>query len=207
MSYQNKGFQRLPEDVTVDKGIHDGKEAYIAHTREWDEIGGVMVSGTSDGDTHLEPYISKQIIGYSQAEKERLIADIAQQMTDVLIKHQAGKPEHLRDTVTPPSDIPPGTQVIESKCFPCSKCNDIVARLIFSWDSATGEEIEAMGEKFLLECISVDYPVWILGAPDSQDDSVAKHLTLQLAPNKGAVYFEHPDDMNTRLIALDDQHC
>ncbi|WP_305801131.1 hypothetical protein, partial [Thiolapillus sp.] len=55
-------------------------------------------------------------------------------------------------------------------------------------------------------CVS-DYPVWVLGAPDCDDDDIAKHLTLQIAPKKGKVYWEHPEDMNKRLIELDDNHC
>lgn len=50
------------------------------------------------------------------------------------------------------------------------------------------------------------YPVWLIGAPDSEDDSVARHLTLQLAPARGEVYREHPDQMNSRLVELDDKH-
>jgi hypothetical protein len=43
-------------------------------------------------------------------------------------------------------------------------------------------------------------------APDSEDYSVAWHLTLQLAPVSGEVYREHPDQMSSRLVELDDKH-
>ncbi|WP_419593209.1 hypothetical protein, partial [Thiolapillus sp.] len=69
------------------------------------------------------------------------------------------------------------------------------------------EEMEAVGKKFELEAFVSDYPVWVLGAPDCDDDDIAKHLTLQIAPKKGKVYWEHPEDMNKRLIELDDNHC
>ncbi|EOS94580.1 hypothetical protein [Erwinia tracheiphila] len=42
---------------------------------------------------------------------------------------------------------------------------------------------------------------------DCEDDSVARHLTLQLAPVRGEIYWEHPDhQMNSRLVELDDKH-
>ena len=69
------------------------------------------------------------------------------------------------------------------------------------------EEMETVGKKFELEAFVSDYPVWVLGAPDCDDDDIAKHLTLQIAPKKGKVYWEHPEDMNKRLIELDDNHC
>lgn len=36
----------------------------------------------------------------------------------------------------------------------------------------------------------VRFPVRLTGAPDSEDDSIARHLTL--VPGRGEVYREHP---------------
>uniref|UniRef100_UPI003AF68284 hypothetical protein n=1 Tax=Thiolapillus sp. TaxID=2017437 RepID=UPI003AF68284 len=80
-----------------------------------------------------------------------------------------------------------------------TKCNQIIAKLVFSWESASVEEMETVGKKFELEAFVSDYPAWVLGAPDCDDDDIAKHLTLQIAPKKGKVYWEHPEDMNKRL--------
>ncbi len=197
----------LPSGIRVEKIVRDGKIAYSILTKEGLELGGLVVSGTPDGDTHLEPYISDDKTSYSQNDKERLVADVSRQMTDALIQYEASKPEHFRKEVTPPTNLPDGVQALENQYIPCSKCNSILARLIFSWDSATKTELVDMGEKFIFECSSIDYPVWILGAPNSQDDRVAEHLTLQLAAEIGKVYWEHPDDMNERLVSLDDHHC
>lgn len=57
------------------------------------------------------------------------------------------------------------------------------------------------------ECIGIDYPVWVIGAPEHPSHSDAKHLTLQISPNIGEVYWEHPDEMNHRPAELDDRHC
>lgn len=64
----------------------------------------------------------------------------------------------------------------------------------------------SLGERLRNDVRYAPYPVWLIGAPDSEDDSVARHLTLQLAPIRGEVYREHPDKMNSRLMELDDKH-
>ncbi|MBC8953505.1 hypothetical protein [Xenorhabdus sp. PB62.4] len=43
--------------------------------------------------------------------------------------------------------------------------------------------MEAAGKKFELEAFVSNYPVWVLGAPDCDDDDIAKRLTLQIAPH------------------------
>ncbi|WP_181148282.1 MULTISPECIES: hypothetical protein [Photorhabdus] len=50
---------------------------------------------------------------------------------------------------------------------------------MFSWDSASVEEMETVGKKLELEAFVSDYPVWVLGAPDCDDDNIAKHLHAQ----------------------------
>ncbi len=165
------------------------------------EIGGVVVSGTPFGHTELKPYVK-------DATSERniqIVALVAQQMSDALLEHIAGKPEHLRRSVFRPDNAPPGT-VYETQVFPCTRCRQIIAKLVFSWDSASAHELEAVSKKFEVEASVAKYPVWIIGGPDS-DGKQAKHLTLQMAPTKGHVVWEHPEVMNLRLVALDKAHC
>lgn len=176
--------------------------AYAIFRNEYEEIGGVVVCGTPMGDTQLQPYVEEP-----QDKNKQIVALVAQQMSDALLVHVAKKPTHLRRDAFPPNHVPAGIEVFENKVFPCTKCNQIIAKLVFSWESASVEAMETVGKKFELEASVSDYPVWVLGAPDCDDDDIAKHLTLQIAPKKGKVYWEHPDDMNKRLIELDDNHC
>lgn len=193
---------RLPEGISVEKSVVDGCVTYVV-LKDKQEIGGVAVSGTPAGETRLDPYLKE-----SQNQNDvKLVALVQQQMTDALLMHEASKPEHLSRDATPPDFVPEGTEVFESKMIPCSRCNQVIAHLVFSWDSASEEEMECVGKKFELEASVSDYPIWILGAPDSDDDAIAKHLTLQISPVKENVYWEHPNEMNKRLIALDDDHC
>lgn len=78
-----------------------------------------------------------------------------------------------------PDNIPAGTEIFENKVFPCLKCNQIIARLVFSPNCSSEKEIEATGKKFELEASVSDYPVWVIGMPNSDNDDIAKHLTLQ----------------------------
>ncbi|ELH8609684.1 hypothetical protein Q8V93_003406 [Enterobacter asburiae] len=64
----------------------------------------------------------------------------------------------------------------------------------------------SLGDRLRNDVRYAPYPVWLIGAPDSEDYSVAWHLTLQLAPVSGEVYREHPDQMSSRLVELDDKH-
>ncbi|WP_345860732.1 hypothetical protein [Shewanella algae] len=189
---------QLPSGISVKRRGN----AYAIFRNEYEEIGGVVVRGTSLGDTQLQPYVEEP-----QDKNKQIVALVAQQMSDALLVHVAKKPEHLRRDAFPPHNVPTGTEVFENKVFPCTKCNQIIAKLVFSWESASVEEMEAVSKKFELEASVSDYPVWVLGAPDCDDDDIAKHLTLQIAPRKGKVYWEHPEDMNKRLIELDDNHC
>ncbi|GIU51522.1 hypothetical protein TUM4438_41430 [Shewanella sairae] len=186
----------LPPGITVSR--HD--KTYVISHINMGEIGGVTLSETIHGDTQLQPYLT-----IDTADNKAVIAFIAQQMTDALImdnalhspQRSAVRPEHL----------PKGVQAIESQLFPCSRCNEIIARLIFVTEINTARELHEMANKFELEAFVSTYPIWLIGAPDSDDDDIAKHLTLQIAPAKGDVYYEHPDIMNTRLIKLDLEHC
>lgn len=64
----------------------------------------------------------------------------------------------------------------------------------------------SLGERFRNDVSYAPYPLWLIGAPDSEDDSVARHLTLQLATDRSEVYREHPAQMKSRLVELDDKH-
>lgn len=194
----NHNKLQLPPDISVKRQ----GSAYVIFRNGHEEIGGVVVRGTPLGDTQLQPYVEEP-----QEKNKQIIALVAQQMSDALLVHVAKKPDHLRRDTFPPNHVPAGTEVFENKVFPCTKCNQIIARLVYSWDSASVEEMETIGKKFELEASVSDYPVWVLGAPDCDDDDIAKHLTLQIAPKKGKVYWEHPDNMNNRLIELNDNHC
>ncbi|HAY92401.1 hypothetical protein [Shewanella sp.] len=189
---------QLPPGISVKKRGN----AYAIFRNEYQEIGGVVVRGTSQGDTQLQPYVEAP-----QDNNKQIVALVVQQMTDALLMHEAKNPDHARRDAFPPNHLPKGTEVFENKVFTCSKCNQNIAKLVFSWESASVEETETVGKKFELEASVSDYPVWVLGAPDCDNDNIAKHLTLQIAPKKGKVYWEHPEDMNKRLIELDDNHC
>jgi hypothetical protein len=188
----------LPPGISVKRQGN----AYVIFRNRHERIGSIVISGTPLGDTQLQPYVEEP-----QDKNKQIVALVAQQMSNALLVHVAKKPDYLRRDAFPPNNLPAGTEVFENKVFPCSKCNQIVAKLVFSWASASIEEMETIGKKFELEASVSDYPVWILGAPDCDKDDIAKHLTLQIAPKKGKVYWEHPDDMNKRLIELDDNHC
>lgn len=189
---------KLPPDISVKRQGN----AYVIFRNGYEEIGGVVVRGTPLGDTQLQPYVEEP-----QEKNKQIVALVAQQMSDALLVYVAKKPDHLRRDAFPPNKVPAGTEVFENKVFPCTKCNQIIAKLVFSWDSASVEDMETIARKFELEASVSDYPVWVLGASDCDDDNIAKHLTLQIAPKKGKVYWEHPDDMNKRLIELDNSHC
>ncbi|NQY65444.1 MAG: hypothetical protein HRT38_17340 [Alteromonadaceae bacterium] len=192
-------MKNLPDGITVRRC---GK-TYVIVKNMKEEIGGIVVRGTSTGDTQLEPYVNEP-----QHKNKKLVALVMQQMTEALIINEAKKPEHLRRDALPPVNIPKGTEVFETKIFPCSKCNKIIAALVFAWESGSPEEMEIIATKFELEASIATYPMWILGAPNCNDDEIAKHLTLQISENKkGKVYWEHPNDMNQRLVELDEKHC
>ena len=188
----------LPHGISVQRQGN----AYVIFRNGHEEIGGVVVRGTPLGDTQLQPYVEEP-----QEKNKQVVALVAQKMSDALLVHVANKPDHLRRDVFPPNNAPSGTEVFENTVFPCCKCNQIIAKLVFAWDCASAEEMEIVGKKFELEASVSDYPVWVLGASDGDDDETAKHLTLQIAPRKGKVYWEHPEDMNKRLVELDDSHC
>jgi len=188
----------LPDDISVERR----GDAYAVLRNKHEELGRIVVNGTPGGNTKLEPHVNEP-----QEENTKIVAIVMQQMTDALVMHEAQKPEHLRREITEPVDIPEGTELFETQFIPCSKCNKPLAKLVFSWESASADEMEIVGKKFELEASVTDQPMWILGAPDSMDDDIAKHLTLQVSPQKGEVYWEHPNEMNERLMALDENHC
>ncbi|AQL13667.1 hypothetical protein BBD64_26400 (plasmid) [Klebsiella variicola] len=163
-----------------------------------DEVGGVVVTETTSGDTQLRPYVKDPV----ELNKD-IVAMVAQQMADALIEHAGRQPDGAFPS--PPAPIP-GTTLLENTMFPCSRCGRITARLVFAPECASEAEMLSLGERLRNDVRYAPYPVWLIGAPDSDDDSVARHLTLQLAPAWGEVYREHPDQMNNRLVELDNKH-
>ncbi|MGL4668905.1 MAG: hypothetical protein ACRCWR_13370 [Saezia sp.] len=186
----------LPPGVSV---IRQGK-AYVIFRDGHEAIGGVIVSETTQGNTQLQPYIDIDTV-----DNKTAIAFVAQQMTDALLQHQAQKPLNEQPPIFL-ENLPENVQAIENMVFPCSRCNNIIAKLIFVPEVATVSAMLAMAQKFELEVFVSPYSAWLIGAPDSQNDDIALHLTLQIAPMKGEVYWEHPDHMNQRLIELDIEH-
>lgn len=147
------------------------------------------------------------MLKHPHGKNKQIVVLVAQQMSAALLVHVAKKPEHLRREVFPPHNVPTATEVCENKVFACTKGNQIIAKLVFSWESASVEEMAAVSKKFELEASVSGYPVWVLGAPDCDHDDIGKYIILQIAPRKGKVYWEHPEDMNKGLIELDDNHC
>jgi hypothetical protein len=171
---------------------------YIIYYDRDDEVGGVVVTETSSGDTQLSPYVKDPV----ELNKD-IVALVAQQMADALIEHAGRQPDRTRHPPPPPI---PGTTLLENTMFPCSRCGRITARLVFAPECMSEAEMVSLGNRLQSDVRYASYPVWLIGAPDSEDDSVARHLTLQLAPVGGEVYQEHPDQMNRRLMELDDKH-
>lgn len=165
-----------------------------------DAVGGVIVSETTSGDTQLRPYVIEPV----ELNKD-IVALVAQQMADALIEHAGRHPDGARHAPSPPAPIP-GTTLLENTLFPCSRCGRITARLVFAPECASEAAMVSLGDRLRNDVRYAPYPVWLIGAPDSEDDKVARHLTLQLAPVRGEVYLEHPDQMNSRLTELDDKH-
>ncbi|WP_244952584.1 hypothetical protein [Serratia nevei] len=186
---------RLPPNVQVRRRGN----AYVIYYGD-DEVGGVVVAETISDDTQLRPYVKDPV------ELNRdIVALVAQQMADALIEHAARQPDGARHPLSSPAPIP-GTTLLENTMFPCSRCGRITARLVFAPECVSEGDMVSLGTRLVSDVRYVPYPVWLIGAPDSEDDSVALHLTLQLAPVRGEVYREHPDQMNSRLIELDDKH-
>lgn len=183
----------LPPDVQVRRRGN----TYIIYYGH-DEVGGVVVSETPSGDTQLRPHVKEPV----ELNKD-IVAMVAQQMADALIEHAGRQPDGA--IPSPPAPIP-GITLLENTMFPCSRCGRITARLVFAPECACEADILSLGERLRNDVMYAPYPVWLIGAPDSEDDSVARHLTLQLAPIRGEVYREHPDKMNSRLMELDDKH-
>lgn len=184
----------LPPNVQVRRRGY----AYVIYYNGDDEVGGVVVTETPSGDTQLRPYVKDPV----ELNKD-IVALVAQQMADALIEHAGRQPGGA--CLSPPAPIP-GTTLLENTMFPCSRCGRITARLVFAPECASEAEMVSLGERLRNDVRYAPYPVWLIGAPDSEDDSVARHLTLQLAPARGGVYREHPDQMNSRLVELDDKH-
>ena len=189
---------QFPPDISVER---QGK-TYVIFRVGVGEIGGIVLSETAQGDTQLQPYLKVDL-----DSNKTIVASVAQQMSDALLIHHAQKPECLQRDPLPPRNIPAGTVVFENKVFPCSKCNNIIGKLIFADDITSPNEMKSVAKKFELEASVSPYPVWIIGAPDSDNDDIAKHLTLQITPIKGKTCWEHPDKMYRRLIELDNDHC
>lgn len=140
-----------------------------------DEVGGVAVTETPPGDTQLRPYVKDPV----ELNKD-IVALVAQQMADALLSMLAG---NLR--VPDISPLP----------APRSRCGRITARLFFAPECASETEMVSLCERLRNDVRYAPYPVWLIGAPDRDDDSVARLLTLQLAPVRGEVYREHPENV------------
>lgn len=151
----------------------------------------MVVTETPSGNTQLHPYVKEPV----ELNKD-IVAMVAQQMKDALIEHACRQPDGAI----------PGTTLLENTMFPCSRCGRITARLVFAPECASEADIVSLGDRFRSDVRYAPYPVWLIGAPDSEDDRVARHLTLQLAPVRGDVSREHPEQMNSRLVELDDKH-
>ncbi|WP_419607313.1 hypothetical protein, partial [Thiolapillus sp.] len=126
--WQRMNKLQLPPGISVKRRGN----AYAIFRNEYEEIGGVVVRGTSLGDTQLQPYVEEP-----QEKNRQIVALVAQQMSDALLVHVAKKPAHLRRNAFPPNNVSTGTEVFENKVFPCTKCNQIIAKLVFSWESAS----------------------------------------------------------------------
>lgn len=186
---------RLPPDVQV-RRRGNTYVIYYGH----DEVGGVDVTETPSGDTQLRLYVKDPV-----ELNGDIVALVARQMADALIEHAGRQSDGTRHNPSPPAPIP-GMTLLENTMFPCSRCGRITARLVFAPECASEADIVSLGDRLRSDVRYAPYPVWLIGAPDSEDDSVARHLTLQLAPVRGEVYREHPDQMNNLLVELDDKH-
>ncbi len=74
---------QLPPGISVKRRGN----AYAIFRNEYEEIGGVVVRGTSLGDTQLQPYVEEP-----QEKNRQIVALVAQQMSDALLVHVAKKP-------------------------------------------------------------------------------------------------------------------
>jgi len=97
-----------------------------------------------------------------------IVALVAQQMADALIEHAGQQPGGA--SPSPPAPIS-GTTLLENTMFPCSRCGRITARLVFAPECTSEADMMSLGDRLRNDVRYAPYPVWLIGAPDSEDDA------------------------------------
>jgi hypothetical protein len=154
-----------------------------------DEVGGVVVSETPSGDTQLRPHVKEPV----ELNKD-IVALVAQRMVDALIEHAGRQPDGTRHFSPDPI---PGTALLENTTFPCSLwANNCPAG--FCPGCASEAEMVSLGERLRNDVRYAPYPVWLIGAPDSDDDSCpAPDATAGTGQGRGISGTSRPDEQPT----------
>ncbi len=99
---------QLPPGISVKRRGN----AYAIFRNVYEEIGGVVVRGTSLGDTQLQPYVEEP-----QEKNKQIVALVAQQMSDALLAHVAKKPAHLRRVPSRQTMFLLEQKSLKTRCF------------------------------------------------------------------------------------------
>lgn len=200
---------QLPPKVSSQKVRLSGGWAYIFHHTDLGQLGRIVLRPNPDGRT----IASTEITGDKDSpiwEKRRAIfepigTDLVNALGNTVEAMGRPKTETLKN---PPKPLSGHPRQVETKRFNCKKCGADVGLIIFADVGEGTGVLEDAAMIMYQEIQRLNVPTWVIGEISGEGNPMKnKGKILKVHPQRESIFEASPEEFNSILDALENEHC
>ena len=201
---KNLKFPIPPEVSCRKESLPNGHAVYVFRHKDIGDFGRMFILPNAGESQFVFEVIGDEddpMLEKKKAIFDPIAKDIVSQMESILGK---GK------STAKPYETPLQSQEIEAEHITCSKCEALVALIVYAPDATTGAALEDHANIIFPKVKEFNVPTWVLGKEQDvivDNHCVAQFPSLKIWPEREPVWFILGTEMDDFLEPLIENHC
>jgi hypothetical protein len=203
---RQSGF-KLPKSVTVKKEYsYEGYLIHIFRHNLLGDLGRIVIIPNSNTKTNIHCEIAGDPDDPMTKRRQKIFEPIAREITEAM-DEILGKSDEAVDEY----NIQNEGCLIPSKVFPCPKCNEVTAMMLFDDNATTQSELEDHVRLMYSKVKELNVPTWVVGKEieiESPDGiKYGKAISMKVWPNREEVKYRDSNEFNYMIDTYMNSHC
>ena len=203
---RQSGF-KLPKSVTVKKEYsYEGYLIHIFRHNLLGDLGRIVIIPNSNTKTNIHYEIAGDPDDPMTKRRQKIFEPIAREITEAM-DEILGKSDEAVDEY----NIQNEGCLIPSKVFPCPKCNEVTAMMLFDDNATTQGELEDHVRLMYSKVKELNVPTWVVGKEieiESPDGiQYGKAISMKVWPNREEVKYIDSNEFNHIIDTYMNSHC
>ncbi|SRR5665811_1432264 len=199
----------LPVGITFYREQRPYGWAYVFRHARLGQLGRIVVSGRSDGQSRISCYITGDPNDAMTAERAAVFKPLSKKITDQIDKTSK---EAVAGTSFPLPNFPQeGGKGIARKLMQCERCGAGIGLVILAPDAPDEGGLEDYARLMYPEIGHHKVPTWIIGAPGPtagvDRSNGPRSIIKKVFPIREPIFYAGPNEFNLIIDALREKHC